>query len=273
MHQIVSFWLGLCALWAPLADAKRNDPCTNVKCPEGTICKVIGGERTLCAVNWNKCRRKCPEGYECRKEICTCNSDACMKQCGSFRCAVDQECVEDPYGKKRCCVTDCSSRLAWYMFKRPEPICGEDGVTYESLCFFEKDKCFRGDVDALPSVFGDECRQTGQKCGNRVCASKEICTKSDAGFRCCEATCPDTVSHVCGDDGHLHRNLCQLDRTACLTGQKINIVPIDGCLQRCRLGSIGTFVPSGKVFTLLDGCTKCECNNGHWHCDYGQCLQ
>ena len=123
------------------------------------------GDMAVCVVA-NDCN--CPNGHQCvregRKKTCVCVVDDCLPNgeiCGggALHCAYYQKCVDDA----RCCVADCESSFAEYMFKRPEPICVENGVTYASLCVFDRDRCFRNDRSTFVSFTGEECLIGGKR--------------------------------------------------------------------------------------------------------------
>ncbi|XP_001624524.2 follistatin-related protein 5 [Nematostella vectensis] len=66
----------------------------------------------------------------------------------------------------------------------------------------------------------------------KLCPAGQTCTLVSGRETCsCVTTCPDHHKPVCGSDGHLYINHCDLHRLACTTGRKISIDWDDTCRE------------------------------------------
>ncbi|KAK7082466.1 hypothetical protein SK128_002936 [Halocaridina rubra] len=73
-----------------------------------------------------------------------------------------------------------------------QPVCGNDGKTYENECELENASC-RG--PRVQKVADNECAKSSNKQ--------------------CPDACPDNSQPVCGNDGNSYKNECQLQFAAC----------------------------------------------------------
>ncbi|EPY84913.1 hypothetical protein CB1_000434015 [Camelus ferus] len=78
--------------------------------------------------------------------------------------------------------------------------------------------------DALPA-----------SCGKKLCGRGSRCTLSretgEPECRCLEA-CRPSYMPVCGSDGRVYENHCELHRAACLLGKKISIAHSKDCFLK-----------------------------------------
>ncbi|KAL9978726.1 hypothetical protein ACROYT_G016281 [Oculina patagonica] len=68
----------------------------------------------------------------------------------------------------------------------------------------------------------------------RLCPSGQECAlQSDGTEQCvCASQCKKRHKPVCGTDGHLYINHCELHRTACVNGKKIGVDWNLKCLKK-----------------------------------------
>lgn len=87
-------------------------------------------------------------------------------------------------------------------------------------------------------------------CGKKLCGRGSRCTLSretgEPECRCLEACRPSYVP-VCGSDGRVYENHCELHRAACLLGKKIITVRSKAC-----------FLKGGKMAPCLCACGFCH---------------
>lgn len=78
-------------------------------------------------------------------------------------------------------------------------------------------------------------------CGKMFCSRGSRCTLSretgEPECRCLEACRPSYVP-VCGSDGRVYENHCELHRAACLLGKKIAVSHSKDCFLKGRNGSL-----------------------------------
>ncbi|KAI4584268.1 hypothetical protein MJG53_007547 [Ovis ammon polii x Ovis aries] len=89
-------------------------------------------------------------------------------------------------------------------------------------------------------------------CGKKLCGRGSRCTLSretgEPECRCLEACRPSYVP-VCGSDGRVYENHCELHRAACLLGKKIITVRSKACFLKV-LSSLFLVLPAPVLLTL-----------------------
>ncbi|XP_037081228.1 follistatin-like, partial [Pollicipes pollicipes] len=164
--------------------------CAKVKCPKGQKCRRRAGvPRCVCAP---KCRalRAGPgpvcgsDGRtyrnackllrrQCRKKngLTLAYKGECQESCDSIKCAnAGEQCVLDQNRQPHCvrCLRKCHDR-------KPNPVCGVNGVTYTSRCHARQAACLLG--EAIPTAYRGPCRP-GLTCERLRCKSGQRCLLS-----------------------------------------------------------------------------------------------
>ncbi|CAH8670707.1 unnamed protein product [Schistosoma margrebowiei] len=181
--------------------------------------------------------------YFCQKinngefpKIISCNSTIqTSNPCLHHKCRWQGEkCQVDINGQAKCtCPEPCPSVVS--------PVCGSDGVTYDSTCHLERTACQK--MREIRVIYSGECSKPNDcKLLNQPCQGYEICSriknpmvytsingKLDASVydlsnsfddtipQCICPTCPEygLGGHVCGSDGQTYRSECHLRSSAC----------------------------------------------------------
>ncbi|CAH8680441.1 unnamed protein product [Schistosoma rodhaini] len=145
-----------------------------------------------------------------------------------------EKCQVDVNGQAKCtCPEPCPSAVS--------PVCGSDGVTYDSICHLERTACQK--MREIRVIYSGECSEP-KDCIllNQPCQGYEICSriknpmvytsinrKLDASVydlsnsfedtipQCICPTCPEygLGGQVCGSDGQTYRSECHLRSSAC----------------------------------------------------------
>lgn len=63
-----------------------------------------------------------------------------VNPCSHVKCTSNEECIINKYGIAACeCVSDCEAIV--------RPVCGSDGITYDSTCHLQHSSCqFKNNV-------------------------------------------------------------------------------------------------------------------------------
>ena len=105
------------------------------------------------------------------------------------------------------------------------PVCGNNNQTYVSECELYRTVCLTGESE-LELDYHGPC--TSQPCSQAACTSTPHATCGPANSCLCPV-CGHVFQPVCGDNGRLYDNLCQLKREACLERSYISRQPLPFC--------------------------------------------
>uniref|UniRef100_A0A8C5IU79 Agrin n=1 Tax=Junco hyemalis TaxID=40217 RepID=A0A8C5IU79_JUNHY len=237
-----------------------KDPCAEVTCSFGSTCVPSpDGQGAKCV-----CPSSCsgvPESPVCGSDgrdyrsQCHLNKHACDKQENVFKkfdgpC---DPCQAVPSEPGRVCRVNPRTRRA-ELLPRPEgcppgrdPVCGDDGVTYESECAMARSGAIRG-MD-IQKVRSGQCQPQDQ-CPE-PCRLGAVCLNRRGAARCsCERiACDGAFRPLCARDGRTYGSDCQRRRAECLQQQHIPTRHSGPCGEHRarRLGERGGWAPSWPV--------------------------
>ncbi|XP_050402280.1 follistatin-A isoform X2 [Patella vulgata] len=228
-------------IWAILSGGAPNcspchTSCVNVRCEQNRECRVRRGypkcvcvpdcprevklQGLVCGSNGVTYRNNCSlQRYNCRfnSRIPAVYSGRCKASCHNVTCNNGLSCLEDQNGIPHCVnsFSVCSNRT-----REQQAVCGEDGITYPSLCHivlatFRKQSSIR-------VAYRRPCIENAT-CSTLQCPNNGTClTDTATGFpQCanCRDHCYPTLPNlnVCGTDGVTYRNYCTMQQEACRT--------------------------------------------------------
>ena len=100
-----------------------------------------------------------------------------------------------------------------------EPVCGEDGETYDNICYAECENvevAYEGECEEeciCPAVYEPVCGEDGETYSNECyaeCEGVEIAHEGECGEEE-ECYCPAIYEPVCGEDGVTYGNECEAE--------------------------------------------------------------
>ncbi|BHF67556.1 hypothetical protein SprV_0301058300 [Sparganum proliferum] len=212
-----------------------------------------------------------------------CTQNPCLGQACSWP---GELCRVDSRGGKQCVCRESCPRVV-------VPVCGSDGVTYDSVCHLERTACLQKKhiwvvhAGQCPQPV-DECARFGRPCkGYEVCIRRPVVVNSALNAantlsmsrgpnqitmtpQCACPICPEDGlgDNVCGTDDRTYRSECHLRAAACRTRQLDLRVqgrgPCDACKgTKCKFFSICQTNKLGEPFCTCP--TDCI-YTGKWVC-------
>ncbi|KAM3186301.1 hypothetical protein ACTXT7_004585 [Hymenolepis weldensis] len=274
----------------------RCDPCDSVNCPVGTICRLNAKRNPFCQCGIEECdaldsKPVCANDGRTYSSICLMRQQACLRNrqlqvLFDDICAADvnpcleqscqwpgEECRVDIQGRKICvCPESCPAIVV--------PVCGSDGVTYDSVCHLLRTACLT--KTHIWTVYAGPCSTNGNVCDRHgiYCRRYEICTQDESAemiqgasltyitpaYKCICPLCPESGlgGKVCGTDGKTYRSECHLRVEACQKNlQNLEVKQrgaCDTCLnKKCKYYSICQTDKAGRAFCACP--TNCLMEN------------
>ncbi|XP_054165068.1 uncharacterized protein LOC128962692 [Oppia nitens] len=154
-------------------------------------------------------------------------------------------------------LSDCPHECNSIKSNNSQPICASNGNTYESICEMKKSNCSltqedwehcRGRHPLCPSdcldIQDPVCAEDGKFYPNKCVLHKRNCGKKIAErsplfcfgrnrqgrkYESCPKTCLEFPKPVCGSDGQIYLNECQLRQRNC--GTDVKIVAMNECVK------------------------------------------
>ncbi|KAM7099387.1 agrin isoform 1-T1 [Molossus nigricans] len=246
-----------------------RDPCSNVTCSFGSTCVRSADGQTATCLCPATCRGA-PEGPVCGSDgadypgECQLLRRACARQENISKkfdgpCDPCQGALSD---LSRICRVNPRTRRPEMLLQpescppRHEPVCGDDGVTYNNECVMGRTGAARGIL--LQKVRSGQCQPRDQ-CPD-TCRFNAVCLSRRGRPRCsCDrVVCDGAYRPVCAKDGRTYDSECRRQQAECRQQRAIparHRGPCDQPQSPCR----GVQCLLGAVCAVKNGEAECVC--------------
>ncbi|XP_060593963.1 agrin-like isoform X4 [Ruditapes philippinarum] len=226
-----------------------DNPCSEKRCETYQLCVIdrLGQASCICP---SPCQQLlnpvCSSDGVTYDNECELRRQACIRHariyvahtgpcedqgpCLERKCTYDADCIVQD-GRSRCVCPNCSSEPY-------DPMCGNNGITYENDCERRQENCQRMQVTQV------EHRGHCMDCtlDNNFCKYYSTCETSDGLPRCvCPTNCTQSITKVCGTDGNTYNNDCELMVASCKNRKHILLHRFGDCENcngvQCKYGA------------------------------------
>ncbi|XP_072282510.1 agrin isoform X1 [Pyxicephalus adspersus] len=247
-----------------------RDPCSSVSCSYGSTCvRSADGQTAKCV-----CPSTCagiPENIVCGSDgkdyrnECALNKQACDNQENLYKkfegsCDPCKSALNDM--NRVCRVNPRTRKLD--MLSRPEncpsrkePVCADDGVTYDNECVMTRTGAIKG--IELMKVRSGQC-QPQDKCKDE-CKHNAVCLNRRGITRCsCDRiTCDGAYKPVCGRDSRTYANDCERQRAECIQKTAIPMKHKGPCDLHAPSPCLNVDCSFGAACVVKNKMPVCEC--------------
>ncbi|XP_072038461.1 follistatin-A-like isoform X2 [Amphiura filiformis] len=223
-----------------------RDSCDQIDCGSDKRCVMKAGKpRCVCSPSCSKAKEDVPRVNVCAtdgrtyKNMCSmlkekCRTGrliemayfgTCKASCEGVICPKQERCVEDQFGRPHCvsCYSYCPQAVEEAF------VCGDDDITYESLCQLKRTECIQGTVINYQR---GKCENL-TTCDDLNCVEKKSCVMDGDEPVCvvCEFQCYGWRSRVpiCASDGVTYNNWCHLREHMCNISEYLEIEGLGIC--------------------------------------------
>ncbi|KAL4228481.1 hypothetical protein ACF0H5_011528 [Mactra antiquata] len=215
-------------------------------CPSKSICvNTVGSYRCQCLDGYVEFAGKCKDIDECemaklsKTSVCG-NFSQCSNRIGTYECPccagytrdeITKECVEstpETAPGPKCCI--CNTAIC----DTVGTVCGEDGVTYDSVRDMIISNCEKG-LPPRKQTQIDYMGECSSSCANVNCSDYQHCVEANGVATCeCDECTEDDLDNekpVCSDKLVMYPNKCIFKKIQCMfdieTPIKDTVVPCE----------------------------------------------
>lgn len=180
-------------------------------------------------------KKACRHG---RTDIEVAYEGTCQYGCDKVVCRNNGTCMVDQY-KRAYCVHNCDS-LCSKRAKKDGPLCGADGIQYESSCHLRKETCKQGKTIGM--AYRGKCIVNATcdniNCGNKLCVEDSsgrprcvTCSCNMTDPRKAERGCSENLQPMtlCGTDGKTYKDYSSLRKEMCKIKTFIDVDHLGAC--------------------------------------------